>query len=457
MIPVRGWLPDRRGVLGERDFRLFFTGYVVSLVGAAMVPVALTFGVLERGGSAGEVGEVLAAETVPLLVLLLFGGVIADRFSRRTTMVSADAVRFVSEGLLAGLVLSGSPPLWVYIVLAGVLGAGQAFFSPALTGLMPQLVSAGRLQQANALRGMAMSGGQVAGPALAGVIVAAGGPGWAFAVDALTYAVSGYCLLRVRMPAGSRPPRQRMWSEFAAGWSEFWSRNWLWMFVTHYASFNLFAYAPFMVLGAVVARERLGGAVPPACVVLLFVMLLEHELVAVQVEAVEDACPVGVLWLECHRQSLGAPQIVGGIQVWRRDGQHDSRSQRPAEGSVPALGTVVAVLIPVRQDQPGAAERQVAQQGLIWSGDLPEPEPQVQRAGCFQVADPQADLQLCHPPRCHRRSSPRIATLTSLHLSRLLFLPEPGAGRALTGSHSAPAGSRHRHPELCRSTPGARP
>ena len=247
-------------MLEERDFRLFFTGYVVSLVGAAMVPVALTFGVLERGGNAGEVGEVLAAETVPLLVLLLFGGVIADRFSRRAAMIGADVARFVSEGLLAGLVLSGSPPLWVFMVLAGVLGAGQAFFNPALTGLMPQLVPPGLLQQANALRGMAMSGGQVAGPALAGVIVAVGGPGWAFGVDALTYAVSGYCLLRVRIPAGPRPPRQRMWSEFAAGWSEFRSRSWLWLFVTQFASFNLFAYAPFMVLGAVLAHERLGGA-----------------------------------------------------------------------------------------------------------------------------------------------------------------------------------------------------
>ncbi len=175
-------------------------------------------------------------------------------------MIGADAVRFVSEGLLAGLVLSGSPPLWVFMVLAGVLGAGQAFFNPALTGLMPQLVPPGRLQQANALRGMAMSGGQVAGPALAGVIVAASGPGWAFAVDALTYAFSGYCLLRVRISAGPRPPRQRMWSEFAAGWSEFRSRSWLWLFVTQFASFNLFAYAPFMVLGAVLAHERLGGA-----------------------------------------------------------------------------------------------------------------------------------------------------------------------------------------------------
>jgi len=120
----RSWF----GVLAEREFRLFFTGYTTSLVGAAMVPVALVFAVLEQGRSTADVGYVLAAETVPLVTLLLAGGVIADRLSRRTVMLGADLVRCVSELLLAALVLTGSPPLWVFMVLAGVIGAGQAFF-----------------------------------------------------------------------------------------------------------------------------------------------------------------------------------------------------------------------------------------------------------------------------------------------------------------------------------------
>ncbi|MHB1807843.1 MAG: hypothetical protein ACYCU0_00900 [Solirubrobacteraceae bacterium] len=102
----------RLRVLRERNVRLFFTGYTTSLVGASMVPVALTFAVLNEGYGTAEVGYVLAAETLPLVALLLLGGLIADRFPRRASMLGADVVRFVSEGVLAGLLLTGSPPLW---------------------------------------------------------------------------------------------------------------------------------------------------------------------------------------------------------------------------------------------------------------------------------------------------------------------------------------------------------
>ncbi len=248
------------GVLAERNFRLFFTGYVTSLIGASMVPVALTFAVLDEGHPAADVGYVLSAETVPLVALLLVGGVLADRFSRKTLMVGTDVVRCASEGLLAGLLLAGSPPLWAFMVLAGVLGAGQALFNPALTGILPQLVSSPRLQDANALRGVANSTGGVIGPALAGVIVAAGGAGWAVAVDAATYAGSAWCLGRLDLPARRAPDRSSMLSQLAAGWREFRSRTWLWVIVAQFGLFNLIAYSPFLVLGAVVAKDHLGGA-----------------------------------------------------------------------------------------------------------------------------------------------------------------------------------------------------
>ncbi len=187
--------------LPSADYRLFVLGYSASLAGSAMVPVALTFAVLNEGHGTADVGYVLAAETVPLVALLLVGGVVADRFGRRATMLAADACRLVSEGLLAVLLLTGSPPLWVFMVLAGVLGAGQALFNPALTGLIPEIVQTERLQQANGLLGVATSTAQVVGPSLAGVIVAAGGAGWAIAVDAASYAVSGLCLLALRSAA----------------------------------------------------------------------------------------------------------------------------------------------------------------------------------------------------------------------------------------------------------------
>jgi predicted MFS family arabinose efflux permease len=248
------------GVLAERNFRLFIAGYATSLIGAAMVPVALTFAVLQEGHSAADVGYVLAAEAVPLVGLVLIGGVIADRLSRRTVMIGSDVVRCVSELLLAALLLTGSPPLWVFLVLAGVLGAGQAFFNPALTGLLRLVSSPGRLQDANALSGVATSTAQIVGPAVAGVIVATGGAGWAIAIDGITYAVSAACLALVHIPARVAHDGDSFAGQLRAGWAEFRSRGWLWVTVAQFSLFNVFTFAPFMVLGAVIADRALGGA-----------------------------------------------------------------------------------------------------------------------------------------------------------------------------------------------------
>jgi MFS family permease len=250
----------RLGVLRERNFRLFFSGYAISLFGSSMVPVALSFAVLNEGRGADAIGYVLAAETVPLVALLLLGGVIADRFSRRLTMLGADLVRFVSEGTLAILLLVGRPPLWAFMALAAVLGAGQAFFNPAMTGLLPDMVSRERLQQANALRGIANSTGSVLGPSLAGVIVALGGAGWAIAIDAATYAVSAACLWRLVIPPRGPSETSSLLAQLKVGWQEFRSRTWLWLIVAQFATFNAVCFGPFMVLGAVVAHDQLGGA-----------------------------------------------------------------------------------------------------------------------------------------------------------------------------------------------------
>lgn len=257
--PGTGLLASLR-ILGERNLGLFFSGYVVSLIGSQMVPVALSFAVLNEGHGAAAVGWVLGVETVPLVVLLLIGGAVADRLSRRVIMLGADLLRFASEGLLAGLILTGHPPLWVFMVLAGALGAGQAFFNPAMTGLLPELVARDSLQQANAMRGIATSTGSVLGPSIAGVIVAAGGAGWAIAIDAVTYLISAACLRLMVVPPKATVASSTLLSQMAAGWREFRSRTWVWAIVLQFATFNALSFAPLMVLGAVVSRDRLGGA-----------------------------------------------------------------------------------------------------------------------------------------------------------------------------------------------------
>lgn len=248
-------------VLRERDFRLWVLGDAASLTGTMMAPVAVTFALLRHGHGAGDVGLVMMAQSLPLVGFLLLGGVISDRFPRRTVMLSADLVRFAAQALLAVLLLSGSPPLWSYAVVGAVVGAGDAFFNPAVTGLIPQLVDEGRLQEANAVRAVSWSAGSALGPALAGVVLSFADAGWAIAADALTYAVSAACLWRVRPRPMSVPMvAGRVLDDLRAGWREFRSRTWLWSIVAEFAGFHVVVWPGLMVLGAVVAKKDLGGA-----------------------------------------------------------------------------------------------------------------------------------------------------------------------------------------------------
>ena len=167
--------PASLDVLRTREFRLLFSGQAVSVLGDRMALVALAFAVLEIGGSASDVGLVLAAGTFPLVATVLAGGVVADRASRRAVMVAADLVRVASQGLLAALLMTGVAEVWMLALVAGVTGAATGFFIPASTGLLPEVVLAEQLQPANALRTSAVSTGEILGPVVGGVLVAAAG------------------------------------------------------------------------------------------------------------------------------------------------------------------------------------------------------------------------------------------------------------------------------------------
>jgi MFS family permease len=247
------------GALRESNFRRFFVGQTTSVIGGAMSPLATTFAVLAHG-STSDLGYVLAAGTAPLVIFLLVGGVVADRVGRRRVMLGADGIRFVGQSLLAAWVLAGTVPLWGFLTLAGISGIGTGLFSPALTGLVSEVVSDRRLQQANALGGLAASGASILGPALAGVIVSSSSPGWAIAADALSFLVSLVCLSRLRL--ARRPSRESssFVRELREGWGEFWARTWLWVIVIQFSLCNVVFTAPFYVLGAEIAKQLFGGA-----------------------------------------------------------------------------------------------------------------------------------------------------------------------------------------------------
>lgn len=244
--------------LRVRDFRLFFVGQSASQIGAGMAPIAVAFAVLAHG-TATDVGLVLAAETVPMVILLLVGGVIGDRQNRRTLMLQADLLRTAAEIGLGAWVLFGQPPLYGFMLLAGLMGVGQAFFSPAQLGIVPQMLSDEYLQRGNALNGISSSAGYVVGPALAGIIIATSNPGWAIMIDGLSFAISVITLAMIRTSWTSPEHHDAFMTLLRNGWRELWSKTWMWVAILSAGVFN-FCFAMYVVLGPVVAKASLGGA-----------------------------------------------------------------------------------------------------------------------------------------------------------------------------------------------------
>ncbi|MDX6399347.1 MAG: hypothetical protein QOJ43_2755, partial [Gaiellaceae bacterium] len=242
------------------EFRLLFTGRTISLVGSAIAPVALAFAVLDLTGSKTDLGLILAAREVPLIVFLLVGGIWADRLPRNQVMVSANIVSACSQATAAALLITGNAEIWHLAALAAVNGGASAFFFPASSGVIPQTVPAPILQQANALLALALNSAMIGGAAIAGFLVAAFGPGWAIAIDAGTYLLGATFVARMRLPAIELSESPRFLSDLAAGWREFRSRTWLWVIVLQFSVLLMVTMGAFSVLGPAIADEELGGA-----------------------------------------------------------------------------------------------------------------------------------------------------------------------------------------------------
>jgi MFS family permease len=252
-------LHGRLGTLQEPQFRLLWLGRTASSIGDSLIPVALAFAVIRETGSATDLGFVMASFTLARVLLVVVGGVWADRLSRRLVMISADVVRTVSQGLVAYLLISGSAEIW-HLAVAGAVGGGaQAFFGPASTALVPDTVRPERLQGANALVGMTGSGAELVGPALSGVLVAAVGPGWVFAIDAVTFAISAAFLLAMRVDEAPQAEQQPFLREVAGGLREIAARRWLSVSLATFALGNM-AIASYVVLGPLIVERELGGA-----------------------------------------------------------------------------------------------------------------------------------------------------------------------------------------------------
>jgi MFS family permease len=258
-------LGEIRRVLRHRDFRLLWLAQSTSVIGDNIVLVALALFIIERTGSATDLGLVLAAQALPLVAFLLVGGVWADRLPRHRVMVVTDLVRFALHALLAVLIFASTVAIWQLVVIEMLFRSAEAFFRPAANGLLPQTVPEADIQPATAVTGMSNNVAEFAGPALATALVLGAGAGWAFALDAATFLVSAAFLSRVRprergaAPAtGASGERVGVWTSIREGAREVRSRAWVWATLASFCVALFCGLASWFVLGPIVAREQYG-------------------------------------------------------------------------------------------------------------------------------------------------------------------------------------------------------
>jgi len=249
-------------VLRHRNFRYLFFSQTASVVGDRLVVVALALFITARTRSPTDLSLVLGAATVPLVTLLLFGGVWADRLPRQRIMLVTDVLRAALHGTLAALILTGEVRLWELIAIEALFGAAEAFFQPAYTGLLPQTVPVEHVQDARALTGATSNVAFLVGPAVATALVLTAGAGFAFACDAATFLVSAVLLLQVRVPRVSAvtEARSSVLAELREGWQEVRSRSWLWVTVAVFAGALLCVFSQWYALAPSVIRGVYGHA-----------------------------------------------------------------------------------------------------------------------------------------------------------------------------------------------------
>lgn len=262
--PKRRARPARLGILRPlriRDFALLWAGATVSLAGDGVYVVALAWQVYELSNSPTALSIVGVAWTLPVGLFVLVGGVVTDRVERRRVMIAADVVRALAAATIGVLSVTGQIELWHLVALAAVFGTGEAFFGPAFTSIVPQIVPRDLLLEANSLdqfiRPLAF---MLVGPALGGWLVATIGPGEAFLLDAGTFLVSATAILLMRpRPLERESVGASMLRELREGLAFVRARAWLWATLLAAAVFLLAYWGPVEVLVPFRIRNDMGA------------------------------------------------------------------------------------------------------------------------------------------------------------------------------------------------------
>ena len=249
--------------LANRDFALLFGGMTVSLVGDGIYTVAIAWQVYQLSNAPTALSIVGIAWSVPVVLFVLLGGILSDRFDRRRIMLAADVVRGVAVAVMGALSVAGVLELWHVVVIVAVYAVGEAFFGPAFGAIVPDIVPASQLMQANSLNQVIEPIGlRLAGPAIGGFVIAAVGVGNAFLLDAATFAFGVGTLLlmtKTTIPAGAATMERSARRELKEGYRFVRSQPWLWGTLLSAAVGLLAFVGPVEVLVPYIVKNELGG------------------------------------------------------------------------------------------------------------------------------------------------------------------------------------------------------
>src|SRR5579859_398291 len=254
-------------VMSLRDFRLLFAGATTSLLGDQFALIATPWLVLKLTSDPLALGVVLALEGIPRAAFMLLGGAITDRLSPRLIMLIADAVRFVLTALMAVVIFTGAVQIWMLYAFGLAFGLVAGFAIPAENSIVPMLVADDDLQAGNSIMmGSAQLVGFV-GPTVAGILIGGYassffGIGLAFALDAVSFAVSAGCLWLIRLPgvqpaAGDAPRKEGVWASILAGIQFLWDDKVLRLMFLVISALNFLIVGPLLVGIPVLADQRL--------------------------------------------------------------------------------------------------------------------------------------------------------------------------------------------------------
>lgn len=246
--------------LQVRDFRLLWTAMTVSFFGDGIYLVAIAWQVYELSNVPTALSVVGVAWSLPMVLFLLIGGVLTDRFERRRIMIIADLLRGTAVAVMGVLVLTDVVRLWHLIALSALYGIGQALFAPSFSAIVPEIVPRNLLTQANALDSFVrQSAERLFGPAIGGFAIHAFGTGWSFLLDGATFAFSIGVLLRLAARPSPAEPTTAAWSDIKEGFSYVRSQPWLTATLLSAVMSLLFAFGPMQILLPFLVKNELGG------------------------------------------------------------------------------------------------------------------------------------------------------------------------------------------------------